>query len=288
MVLTFNTLLSRSLPEGGFTGRIQGGYRPDATAWAILALEAWGYKGSVLQASRDRLAAEQRTDGRVCLSPAHEDVFWPTSLAILAWQSSAGHKEPKTRAVRFLLKTSGKHWPRRPKDAAAHDTSLRGWPWSEDTHSWVEPTALAIMALKAAGFSEHERVQEAEKMLMDRQLPRGGWNYGNTVVLLQELRPMPESTGLALDALSGSVPRQQVEQSLQYLITRVSNLKTPRSLAWSLLGLGAWGERPKSASEYIAACLTRSGGYGDYDTASLALLLLAFSAHRGLLSIFKD
>ncbi|MDI6813648.1 MAG: hypothetical protein QMD10_08940 [Desulfitobacteriaceae bacterium] len=288
MTKAFNSLLSRSLPEGGFIGRIQGSYRPDATAWAVLALEVWGYKGSILQASRDRLAAEQRPDGRVCLSPAHEDVFWPTSLAILAWQSSAPHSQPKTRAVEFLLKASGKHWPRRPNDAAAHDTALRGWSWTGDTHSWTEPTALAILALKAASFSEHERVQEAEKMLIDRQLPSGGWNYGNTLVFAQELRPMPESTGLALDALSGSVPRQQVEQSLQYLKARITNLKTPRSLAWSLLGLGAWGERPKSASEYVAACLTRSGGYGDYDTPSLALLMLAFSANRGLLSIFKD
>jgi hypothetical protein len=131
-------------------------------------------------------------------------------------------------------------------------------------------------------------VKEAEKVLIDRQLPRGGWNYGNTIVFGQELHPMPESTGLALNALSGSVPRQQVERSLHYLKTRITSLKTPRSLSWSLLGLGAWGERPKTAPQYISACLTRDIGYMDYDTPSLALLLLAFSAHQGLFSIFQD
>jgi hypothetical protein len=131
-------------------------------------------------------------------------------------------------------------------------------------------------------------VKEAKEMLLDRQLPQGGWNYGNTTVFGQELRPMPESTGLALNALAGSVSRQHVEQSLQYLKTRFATLKTPRSLAWSLMGLGAWKERPEHAASYLAACLSRERRYGGYDTASLALLLLSYRAHGGLLGIFQD
>jgi hypothetical protein len=147
---------------------------------------------------------------------------------------------------------------------------------------------LAVIALKVAGFAEHERVKEAEKMLMNRQLPKGGWNYGNTLVFGQELRPLPESTGLALNALSGSVAQERVERSLAYLKARTVNLRTPRSLAWSLLGLGAWGERPEKASDWIAACLAREGRYGGYDTVSVALLLLSFLARQGLAGIFQN
>ena len=41
------------------------------------------------------------------------------------------------------------------------------------------------------------RIREAVRLLWDRQLPHGGWNYGNTVVLKQELRPHLLPTGLA-------------------------------------------------------------------------------------------
>jgi hypothetical protein len=288
IVAGFDDLLARSISGGGFVSRSKGSYRPDATAWAVLALEAWGYKGLDLQRSRDRLGSEQQSDGRVCLSPLHKDVFWPTSLAVLAWQSSPNHQDSLKRAVRFLLNTSGRHWPNDPKQPVSHDTNLKGWPWTGDTHSWTDPTALTIMALKVAGFAEQERVKEAENMLLNRQLPKGGWNYGNTLVFGQELRPLPESTGLALNALSSMVFRGQVEQSLQYLKSRIATLKTPRSLAWSLMGLGAWGERPDPASDMIFACLAREPRYGGYDTASLALLLLSFLSPRGLLGIFRD
>jgi hypothetical protein len=75
------------------------------------------------------------------------------------------------------------------------------------THSWIEPTALGVIALKAAGHERHERVQEAIRMILDRQLPHGGWNYGNTFVFGRELRPMPESSGAALAGLAGQVER---------------------------------------------------------------------------------
>lgn len=281
------SLQEKSLPEGGFAGRAQGAFCPGATAWAILALKAWGLKDSALKPSCDRLQKEQQPDGRVCL-PGHPGVFWPTPLAVLAWQSSAAHRDAQGRAVQFLLHTTGRHWPRQPGQPAGHDPALRGWPWTEGTHSWTEPTALAIMSLRVAGHSGHARVKEAEKMLLDRQLPKGGWNYGNTTVFGQELRPMPESTGLALSALAGGVSRELVERSLHYLKSRATTLRTPRSLAWSLMGLGAWGERPEQAADYLSACLAREGRYGGYDTASLALLLLAYRAPRGLLEIFRD
>ena len=32
-----------------------------------------------------------------------------------------------------------------------HDSTLIGWPWVEGTHSWIEPTAWAVLALKSVG-----------------------------------------------------------------------------------------------------------------------------------------
>ena len=279
-------LSQRSLPDGGFRTRIAGSYRPDATAWAILALTAAGTKPDRLKPARTRLVADQLRDGRVSVSPEHSDVFWPTALAILAWQNASEYHGPQSRAGNFLIQTTGHHFQKKTHNPLAHDTTIKGWPWTANTHSWVEPTALSLMALQASGYREHKRVQEAIHMLMDRQLPAGGWNYGNTKVFGQELRPMPENSGMALNALAERVPVKSVQSSLDYLKTKVTNLDTPLALGWSHLGLGAWGEQKSHAPESIINCLKLQEKYGGYDTTLLSLLLVAFFAGDGLLSIF--
>jgi hypothetical protein len=279
------TLQKRALKEGGFVNVDNGHYRTDATAWAILALIADGNDNQIVSLPQSRLAASQLADGRVGISPQHPDVYWPTSLAILAWKQSSAYQPNLERAVQFLLSTSGTHWQRREDAATAHDTSLKGWSWIAATHSWISPTALAVIALKTAGYGDHPRVVEAGRLILDRQCDPGGWNYGNTAVFGAELRPMPEDTGLALDALKDLAPRSKLEGSLDYLHAAVNSLRTPISLTWSILGLGAWGERPAAASVWLAECWRRQERYGVYDTTSLALLVLASHLSGGLESL---
>ena len=282
------TVRSRVLRPGGFAGKTGGGFQVDATAWAVLALKVLGQGADLLDAARARLAANQSADGRVSLSPQHPEAFWPTPLAILAWHQDPAHREAQARAVDFLLAATGLHWPRDQDRTFAHDPSLRGWPWIAETHSWVEPTAMAVIALRITGFGEHERVKEAVRLLLDRQLPGGGWNYGNTKVFDQELFPFPETTGVALNALKGAAPPEQIQKSLVYLRSRVQKVRTPLALGWGLLGLASWGEEPAGAPAWIKECLGRQEIYGPFDTASLSLLLVAARASQGLASIFRD
>lgn len=281
-------LRERALPDGGFVARVGGSYRPDATAWAILALAAAGLKADVLGPPRTRLAADQFEDGRLSVLPDHPDAFWPTPLAILAWYGSPQHREAQSRALDFLLRTHGRHWQKQPGSPFAHDATIQGWPWIAGTHSWLEPTALSLLALRISGYGEHQRAQEATRLLMDRQLPRGGWNYGNKIVFGHELYPLPETTGVALNALAGRVPRERVESSLAYLRVEVDRLRTPLSLGWGLLGLGAWGEYSGGIQPWIIESLKRQEQYGSYDTTWLSLLLVAFFAKGGLLSVIAQ
>lgn len=283
------TLRHRVLdPEGGFADKNGGGYRADATAWAAMALQAMERRAEWLNPARSRLAARQSPDGRVSLSPQHPDAFWPTPLAILAWRRSPEHGEARARAVSFLLTATGVHWRRGANYPFEHDPALQGWPWIAATHSWVEPTALAILALRVSGRGEHPRVREGVRLLLDRQLPRGGWNYGNTRVFGQELSPFPESTGLALSALRGAADKSRVRKSLDYLHSQLQGVRTPLSLGWGLMGLAAWGENPPGAKVWIGECLERQKRYGVYDTASLSLLIVASRAPGGLESVFAS
>jgi hypothetical protein len=280
-------LKDRSLPDGGFSPHPRGRYRADATCWAILALVGDPGNGDLLTRARSRLAADQFPDGRVCISPDHPEAFWPTTLAVFAWRQSPKHRENQARAADFLITTSGTHFLQTANSATAHDSNIKGWPWIAETHSWAEPTALALMALKIAGYGGHQRVQEATRLLLDRQLPQGGWNYGNTFVFDQELRPMPLSTGIVLNALKGQTSLASIQGSLTYLQSRVASLPTPRSLGWSLLGLGAWRARLAPSQASIEACLKNQARYGGYDTSSLSLLLVALKSPGGLEEIFS-
>jgi hypothetical protein len=280
-------LWKRILPEGGFSANVGGKYRPDATAWAILALSAAGTKEDGLEMSRARLATSQLSDGRVSLLPDHPDAYWPTPLAILAWQGSAAHLEQQSRAIEFLLKTTGLHWQRKPGAPAAHNPNIQGWPWTVNTFSWVEPTALSLIALQVAGYGGHERAREATRLLMDRQLNQGGWNYGNTIVFGQELRPMPENTGMALNALAGRVAEESIKVSLEYLEFQAPSLRTPLSLGWCLMGLGAWGKQPDNSKERVLDCLKLQKIYGNYPTPLLSLLIVSYFSNGGIASVVK-
>jgi hypothetical protein len=110
---------------------------------------------------------------------------------------------------------------------------------------------------------------------MDRQLHDGGWNYGNTEVYGQQLSPMPDSTGLALCALSGLITEKEVIGSIAYLNETVPEIRTPFSLSWGLLGLNAWHRPHEAAGEFIDRCLNRRFLHGGFSTTHLCLLLLA-------------
>jgi hypothetical protein len=260
---------------GGFSEQPGGICRPDSTAWAILALAHNRFNPRLVDSGRDSLTASQLSSG--CVSyPQAFNVFWPTSLAILAWHGSPRHQEAQKRALNFLLETSGTHWKREPNSPLAHDTWLKGWGWTGGTHSFVEPTSLAILALDIAGCQEHPRFREGLDLLINRQLPHGGWNYGNTLVYGNELYPFIDTTGVALAALGGHVDKEDVARSLLYLRSQVQSCRTPLSLAWALFGLRAWGEFPSEGPAWIEQAFKQQKKFGVYRTSLMSILALAY------------
>lgn len=287
LAVHLDALEVRAAENGGFAPDAEGAFgpRPDTTAWAILALEAAG-RTAALAPARNWLVGAQAKNGRVSMDRANPAASWPTPLAILAWLGSADHAEPLGRSLEYLLELGGITYPR--SDLVGHDTTLIGWPWVEVTHSWVEPTALARIALLVTGRGAHARAEEARRLLLDRQLEEGGWNYGNTTALGQVQRPTPDSTGVALAALvsdgdsAGAVDADQLEPSLDYLGRELARVRTPLSLAWGLLGSSAWNRRPEGAGAWCLECLDRQESLGAYDTALLAAVLFAAHASAGI------
>ena len=136
---------------------------------------------------------------------------------------------------------------------------------------------MAVRALTEVGLTNHDRTRDGIKLLLDRQLTDGGWNYGNTTVYGQRLNPMPGPTGMALWALADHVERSQVSGSLKYLQEQLGRLKTPLSLGWALKGLSSWNIKIEKGYELAVACLNRQQKYGQYNTSQTAILLLAMA-----------
>jgi hypothetical protein len=241
---------------------------------AALALAGHGFRESALPVL-DYLARSQQADGSVGVREKEPTPGWPTSLAIIAWQhfDPVKHKVRIDKALGWLSAMHGKALAQSPE--MGHNTQLDGWPWAEGTHSWLEPTAFALLAYRAKGQSDHPRAKEAIKLLIDRQMPNGGCNYGNTIVLGQTLRPHVQPTGIALLALAGeNDPSGRMEKSLTWLKWSLGTRTTATSLAWGLLGLFAHGRDVPNANELLRQAFERVEKR-DRSLHKLALLALA-------------
>jgi len=273
--------------EGVGVVRLPGGCpRPDVACWLVLALQAAGGDDRVIENTRHMLAAAQTQDGRVPVVPQHPAAYWPTPLAVLAWQGAPAYDGPREKAIEFLLSFAEIGIPEAVGPEGGHDVTIRGWPWIAGAHPWVEPTSYTTLALRACGYSAHSRMQDAIRMLLDRQLPSGGWNSGNTITFGLEMRPAPESTGIALQALAGLTARDSVAHSIAYMHKELAFVHAPMSVAWAILGLHAWGETVHQPQERIRRVLARQEKLGPYDTISLSLLLLAWHCGQGLIPFF--
>jgi len=123
LAILVEKIRNRRLYDGGFSEQDQGTYRPDATSWAVLALSAAKIDPKIIDSSRSRLARSQLKDGRIPISLNHPEAYWPTPLAVLAWQGSKTFHQNVLLAVEFLLKTTGLHWKKKQTDPAKHDTA---------------------------------------------------------------------------------------------------------------------------------------------------------------------
>jgi hypothetical protein len=258
-------------------------------AMALLADERRSAAGEAL----NWLAGIQSDEGSLGINAEHQAPCWPTGWAVLAWQLAVGsfertasadpHNDPASgtadpwrvsaeRAVDWLRSMYGRRGE--PTPIVGHNTQLRGWPWVDTTHSWVEPTAISVLALKAAGLAGGPRVREAVALLLDRMIPSGGWNQSNKIILGSVLRPHVQPTGLALAALHGETQAgRHAIRSIEYLKRMVSARTATASLSYAVLGAAAHGVKLPSIDRYLAAaaCRTLEGDGSPYKLALLGL-----------------
>jgi hypothetical protein len=177
--------------DGGFGPGFGQPSEPEPTALAALAFDD--------ESAREWLAEHQREDGSLSVDAGPYVNDSATGLGAIA----LGPGPERERALDYLESTHGRRVD--SSSAVPIDPSVIGWAWVRGTTSWVEPTARALWALRV-GRPQSPRIQDAVAMLRDRESVGGGWNYGNRVVLGEDLPPYAQTTAIALIGLTGLDP----------------------------------------------------------------------------------
>lgn len=258
--------------------------RAEATSWAVMALAGERDENARNAAELGCRWLMSRQCGEGSIRPfAHPRApGWTTPLALLAWFASGFEGRFVNRAIEWLCRVEVASPPRSP--IFEHDPSIRGWPWVGSTACWVEPTALAIWALAVWRHANLGRVQEGRRLLLDRALATGGWNYGNPQVFGRELGFQPDLTSLSLLALeaTGGFPEHLRESALTRLGIALESGASGRSLGLGLLALEVCGRdfarfRDRLERAMEVAC-QREACDRPIGTVALAQLLLACRA----------
>jgi hypothetical protein len=280
----------------------------ESTAFACLALASArtadnGRPATLAAADRGYawLAQRQQVDGGWPISDQVAGSTWTTAPAVLALAAAGREHEKVRRGTAWLIARKGSgdplagrivRWLTRaedPRRLIELDPTILGWPWADGTFSWVEPTALAVLALRAAlargAVADREaaerRISDAVRLFADRKSTGGGWNSGNRRILGEDIEPYPDTTAWALLALRPVAGNAAVRESVARLGSLMRSNRSPLARALAALAQRAHGEDARAMTELLASqCAGRSADSPPHDTRTRALCLLAVAGPR--------
>ncbi len=257
--------------DGGWGYHASKASRLESTCWATLALTP--------RADSKALQAWPAVDGLLLERQGGSANYAFHGLALLTLRAvGVDHAAGTEVLLQGLQRVKGKILA--PSKINRQDNSLQGWSWIADTFSWVEPTAWCLLALKQISRTagrpiDAGRIDIAERLLLDRCCVGGGWNYGNSNMLGQELKPFVPTTAIALLALQDRRSLEEVKRSVEFLDRHATSERSGTALSLALIALRAY-QRPAAASvhEALLAQIPTTIAFGNQMAAAMALYCL--------------
>ena len=228
-------------PDGGFGYHAGKASHPEPTCLALMAFAT--ARNEFAQPIANALAALERnrqSDGSYKLADGRPEATWTAAIALYTRLALGAAPDEVKPTVGRVLAVESRVMAKEPETADMEndiDLSLLGWPWAATNFGWVEPTAWACLALRAAGLENHARVQQGLKLLLDRAFDSGGANYGNRVVLGTSTEPIPGPTAVLLLAVQGAVDHPRVDAAIGYLRMNAVKGTDLEHLAWAKVAL---------------------------------------------------
>ncbi|HJZ93510.1 MAG TPA: DUF362 domain-containing protein [Gemmataceae bacterium] len=239
-----DALTRLALPEGGWGYSANHAIHFEPTCLAVLALAGDDQHRSLIDKALAALDTQADATGLYRLERGRPQAIWPTAL-LVATRAALGQVVAVERSAKRLLEVRGHTIKGDPEVHNMFDIDPErvGWPWAEGTFSWAEPTAWAVLALRAAGHAAHPRVIEGARLLLDRAFDTGGVNYGNRRVLSAMTEPIPGPTAIMLLALQGQ-DHPRVAAARRYLREAVASMCDLEHLGWAKLALACHADDP--------------------------------------------
>lgn len=217
---------------------------PTCLGLLALALERDRY-ADLIDRGLKVLQASSTPEGYYRLPRGRQQAVWPTALALFTRAVlGASLRELQPIAARLLALKGRTPAGKVHEDLHDIDIKLLGWPWAEGNFSWAEPTAWACLALRRVGQGGHPRVEEGQRLLLDRTADTGGINYGNRKILGRFTEPIPGPTALMLLALQGRSDHPRIAASCTYLINAIRGCDDIEHLCWGRLALSTHRDKP--------------------------------------------
>lgn len=230
--------------DGGWSYFAAGDSALEPSALAVAALYAFDGHADVVSRGLRFIESLRTGGGGLRPQPTQPDATGMAALGGLALAACGGNRKIATDVAAELRAWVPKTIDRESSAKTfSHDTTIEGFAWAPETFSWVEPSAYAILLHERLGLANEPRVREARRLLIDRAMPDGGWNYGNVAVLGTVLESDPFTSALALLALLDDPTRDVVRKGADYLRRQAANLPSALTLGWTALALRAAGDK---------------------------------------------
>lgn len=266
-------LLAARNPDGGWPYYAGKTSRLEPTAWALLALHAAG-----APVTMDPLLAWPRRDAWFLDRSSDVVNVCFNALAALTLAALAPDAPTGAALAGALVSARGVKLPQSPTNV--QDNALQGWAWIDGTFSWVEPTAMAVLALKRHRrlSGAQARIEEGQRLLLDRACRVGGWNYGNANVLGRQLEPYTPPTALALMALRDHADTETVQRSRAYLVAHRLDERSGLALGLTRIALGVVNTPVPSLAQALGQQWTQWAFFGNLHVTAVALYAEAAAA----------
>ena len=123
------------------------------------------------------------------------------------------------------------------------------------------------------------RETEAEALILDRVCDTGGWNYGNSQVLSQDLRPYVSTTALALLAMQNRRGHAAVARSLEWLEAHAKSERSAMALSLAAICLHAFGRPTEAPRALLAEQHAKTRFLANAHLTAMAIYVLSLPRH---------
>lgn len=286
-------LLRAQNPDGGWGYRVRGMSFVEPTACVLLALSSPVFpSNSYIDQSRNRaidfLVSLQHPDGGWGVGTIDSQSGWMTAWAVYALARSGTSENVIARGVRWLLssqamRVTGDQDRRQAQELFHIDSTLVGFAWQPGDAAWVHPTALALLALVAAGKSGEGKSSQAVAFLLDRAIETGGWNIGNPQMVGQPMPATVQDSAVTLLALKAAGERTdpRIATGLDFLTQAVHSTEGVSDLAWGAYALGEWQLPSSEALTRLAEKQNADGSWVGNPFTTAVVILSRATRERG-------